>query len=168
MIGPIGIWPTWHIRYPKIDLEGRHFGVYILFAARPVRLITVLNMSSSSQTVTDERFASFLAKCQAFGDTGCYVASGRRKSKRGCFAHTNRAMIGGRKRTHLDTLLLILRACVDTGFTHVNSNSNCPENTSLGFAECEEATRKVPSVARSRAFRRRRQLLFQLVVPVKK
>ena len=48
-------------------------------------------------------------------------------------------------------------------FTYVNSNSDCPENTGLGFAECKEATGTVPSVARRRAFRRRRQLSLQLV-----
>ena len=42
------------------------------------------------------------------------------------------------------------------GFTYVNSNSECPENTGLGFAECEEVTAIVPSVARRRAFRRHR------------
>ena len=52
-------------------------------------------------------------------------------------------------------------------FTYVNSNSDCPENTGLGFAEWEEATAIVPSVARRRAFRRRRQLPFQLVVLVR-
>ena len=25
MIDPMDIWPTWHHRYPKVDLEGRHF-----------------------------------------------------------------------------------------------------------------------------------------------
>ena len=24
MIDPMDIWPTWHDRYPKVDLEGRH------------------------------------------------------------------------------------------------------------------------------------------------
>ena len=44
------------------------------------------------------------------------------------------------------------------GFTSVNSSYDFPENTGLGFAECEEATGKVPSVARRRAVRRRRPL----------
>ena len=54
-----------------------------------------------------------------------------------------------------------------TGFTYVNSCGDYPENTGLGFGNYEEATKTVPSVARSRAFRRRRQLPFQLVVPVR-
>ena len=45
-------------------------------------------------------------------------------------------------------------------FTYVNSNDDCSENTGLGFAECEEATGTVPSVARRRAFRSRRPLPF--------
>ena len=40
-----------------------------------------------------------------------------------------------------------------TGFTYVNLSDDCPENTGLEFAECEEATGTVPSVARRRAFR---------------
>ena len=54
-----------------------------------------------------------------------------------------------------------------TGFTYVNSCDDYPENTGLGFTKYEEATETVPLVARSRAFRRRRQLIFQLVVPVR-
>ena len=46
------------------------------------------------------------------------------------------------------------RLCGQMGFTYVNSNSDCPKNTGLGFAKCEEATGVVPSVARRRAFRR--------------
>ena len=46
-----------------------------------------------------------------------------------------------------------------TGFTYVNSSDDCPENTGLGCAECEEATGTAPSVARRRAFRRRRRPL---------
>ena len=53
-----------------------------------------------------------------------------------------------------------------TGFTCVNSCEDYPENTGLGFAKYEEATKTVPSVARSCAFRRRRQLPFRLVVPI--
>ena len=47
-----------------------------------------------------------------------------------------------------------------TGFTYVNSNYDCPEDTGLGFAECEEATGTVPTVACRRAFRSRRPLHF--------
>ena len=47
-----------------------------------------------------------------------------------------------------------------SGFTYVNLSDDCPENTGLGFAECEEATGTVPSVARRRAFRRRRPVPF--------
>ena len=47
-----------------------------------------------------------------------------------------------------------------TGFTHVNLSDDCPENTGLRFAECEEATGTVPSVARRRAFRSRRPTSF--------
>ena len=54
-----------------------------------------------------------------------------------------------------------------TGFTCGNSCDDFPENTGLGFAKYEEATKTVPSVARSRAFRRRRQLPFWLVVPIR-
>ena len=45
-----------------------------------------------------------------------------------------------------------------TDFTYVNSSDYCPKNTSFGFAECEETTGTVPSVARRRTFHRRRQL----------
>ena len=46
---------------------------------------SVVELDTSGQTVTDELCASFLAMCQAFGGTGCNVASGRRRSIRGCF-----------------------------------------------------------------------------------
>ena len=51
------------------------------------------------------------------------------------------------------------------GFTYVNSCDDSPENTSLGFAKYEEATKTVPSVARSRAFRHRHQLLSGWLFP---
>ena len=47
-----------------------------------------------------------------------------------------------------------------TGFTYVNLNYDCPENTGLGFAKCGKVTGAVPSVARRRVFRSQRPLLF--------
>ena len=106
----------------------------------------VVQLDTSGQTVTDERFASCLAKSQAFGGMGCCVAwammqavgSGRTSAR--CSSFSASVWI--------------------TGFTYVNSSDDCPENTGLGFAECEEATGTVPSVARRRAFSRRRPLPF--------
>ena len=56
-------------------------------------------------------------------------------------------MFGGRKRTHLGTMFLILR-------------DDCPENKGLVFAKYEEATGIVPLVARRCAFHNRRPLPF--------
>ena len=66
----------------------------------------------------------------------------------------------GRKRTHLGTMLLILRVRVENGLHLRKLDNDCPENTGLGFAECDEATGTVPLVARRRASRRRRPLPF--------
>ena len=82
---------------------------------------SVGHLDTSGQTVTDELFASFLAMCWAFGSTGCHVVSGRRKSTRGCFAQCS----ADRKGTHLGTMLLIFRVCVNNGFTYVNSKYDC-------------------------------------------
>ena len=66
----------------------------------------------------------------------------------------------GRKRTHLGVLLPILRVRVDNGLHLRKLGNDCPENTGLGFAVCEEATGTVPSVACRRASRRWRPLPF--------
>ena len=68
-----------------------------------------VHLDMSNETVKVELFASGIRK------HGVYVASGRRTSTRGFFAHTNRAVFGGQKPTHLDTILLILRVHVDNG-----------------------------------------------------
>ena len=57
-------------------------------------------------------------------------------------------------------LLLILRVRVGYGLHLRKLDNDCPENTGLGFAECEEATGTVPSVVCRRASRRQRPLPF--------
>ena len=67
---------------------------------------------------------------------------------------------GGQKRTHLGTMLLILRVCVNNGLYLRKLEVRLSQNTALVFAKCEEATGTVPSMARRRAFRSRRPLPF--------
>ena len=57
-------------------------------------------------------------------------------------------------------MLLILRVCVNNGLNLRKLEVRLSQNTAFVFAECEEATGTVPSMARRRAFRIRRPLPF--------
>ena len=96
------------------------------------------------------------------------MASGRRRSTRGCFTNTNRAMFGGRKRTHLGTIFLILRVCRDNGLHLRYLCDDCPENTDLCLLSMKKQLEWCPRWLAVALFIIGVYFLSQLVVLVKK
>ena len=78
----------------------------------------------------DERFASSLARSQAFGGTGCYVTWAV-------------FQVVGSGRTSACCSSFFASVWI-TGFTYVNSSDDCPENTGLVLLSVKRRLEQCP------------------------
>ena len=100
--------------------ESGHSTVSTRESGTPIR-DGVVQLDISSQTVICKRFASSLAKSQAFDGTGCYVTWAM-------------IQVVGSGRTTVRCSSFSASGWIKD-FTYVNSSYDCSKNTGLGFAE---------------------------------